>query len=34
MGPELVDRGAALRHALAQAGGLPAIDRFLATRRD
>jgi hypothetical protein len=34
MGRELVDRGAALRRALAQAGGLPEIDRFLAARRD
>ncbi len=32
MGADLIERGAALRRALAQAGGLPAIDRFLAGR--
>jgi hypothetical protein len=32
MGLERLDRGAALRHALAQAGGLPAIEAFLAAR--
>ena len=30
----LIERGSALRQAVAQAGGLPAIGRLLATRRD
>jgi hypothetical protein len=33
VGADLIERGVALRHALALAGGLPAIDRFLAASR-